>query len=49
MTVKHSNDNGLQVGQTEGLLLTMVTVAQPSLYKAGFWAKMPAVATFAAF
>jgi hypothetical protein len=29
--------------------LTRVTVAQPSLYKAGFWAKMPAVATFAAF
>ncbi len=28
---------------------TAVTVAQPSLYKAGFWAKMPAVATFAAF
>ena len=29
--------------------ITSVTVAQPSLYKAGFWAKMPAVATFAAF
>ena len=32
-----------------GKRITAVTVAQPSLYKAGFWAKMPAVATFAAF
>jgi hypothetical protein len=35
--------------KTEGQPITAVTVAQPSLYKAGFWAKMPAVATFAAF
>ena len=49
MTQKLNTDNGLQGRTTEHQPVTSVTVAQPSLYKAGFWAKMPAVATFAAF